>query len=74
MWSDCLISEFRYRVEFREVQSWDIECPYEELTLLLPSFLALPKGLQVGQNVLHLKVFSAFLIWVRPKEMFEVRL
>jgi hypothetical protein len=54
-----LVSEFRHRVEFRGTQSWDIECPLEEPTLLLTNFLALSKGLQIGQNLLHLKLFSA---------------
>jgi hypothetical protein len=73
MWLNHLVPEFRYRVEFRGLQSWDIECPYEEPTLLLISFLTLPKGLQVDKNVLHLEMFSACLIWVRPKWMFEAR-
>ncbi len=54
-----LVPEFRYRVEFRGPQNWDIESPYEESTLLLTSFLTLPKGLQVDQSLLHLKLFSA---------------
>jgi hypothetical protein len=51
MWPYQLVLEFRYRVEFRRPQSWDIECPYEEPTLLMTSFFTLLKGLQIGQNV-----------------------
>ncbi len=62
-----LVPKFPYRVEFRGPQSWDIKRPYEEPTLSLTSFLTLPKGLQVGQNVLHLKLFSACLMSFRSR-------
>jgi hypothetical protein len=43
MWPHHLVPEFCYRVEFWGPQSWDIECPYEEPTLLLTNFLTLRK-------------------------------